>query len=680
MKMKYFVMAGLSLIIYFGAVHSSIASEGVSGMPFEAMTSTNIEQLIDGYMEERIGEENGAPGAAVIVVKDNKVLLKKGYGFADIEKQMKVDPDRTLFRVGSVTKTFTAAAVMQLVEQGKIELTADIQNYLGGIEIENSFNTPVTVHHLLTHTSGLAPMTDSMPYEDLSIFIPLESYIELRKPVVVREPGTSFAYDNYAYNLLGYIVERVSGQSYEEYMMEYIFEPLAMKNTYSVMREGLLLDLAKGYEGNNSISPYSMEPSELPSGGMITTAEDMGHFLNAQLNGGIYEDRVLWDDASITHMFDFQSSIHSDYPDASYGYENWLISEDKKGHHIVVKGGDIPGYSSFMMLLPEHRFGVFMVFNNLVSAAVEGRQWNKLFMDHYSSDIVPDRPEFLQHSRNDLKRLEGLYSDLRVYVVQTNVSATGNGELTVTDASGKRKLKQIEPLLFIDEEGEMLAFKEEVDGSIRYMKYRNPVSYSKKYISSFSDVEVNSQYLPFIEQMESMGIMKGRGNGQFQPREVTTRAEWTVLIGRILGIEAIALDESSKFLDTSGHWAELEIGAVTATGVIQGGTEGYFYPNQELTRQQAAEMLVPAILAAAPMILPEDISERVSLIFLADMKENEESPYTKTLVAAGLTGLDVALDEKGAYLFRPADPFTRQEAAVWINQFIHLYIQMLSES
>src|SRR5690606_24326896 len=138
---------------------------------------------------------------------------------------------------------------------GKIGLTADIQNYLGGIEIENSFNTLVTVHHLLTHTSGLAPMTDSMPYEDLSIFIPLESYIELRKPVVVREPGTSFAYDNYAYNLLGYIVERVSGQSYEEYMMEYIFEPLAMKNTYSVMREGLLLDLAKGYEGNNSISP-----------------------------------------------------------------------------------------------------------------------------------------------------------------------------------------------------------------------------------------------------------------------------------------------------------------------------------------------------------------------------------------------------------------------------------------
>lgn len=629
-------------------------------MSMKQNTLRDIEQFTDEYMKERIGGENGAPGAAVVVVKNNDVLLKKGYGYAHIEKQMKVDPDRTLFRIGSVTKTFTAGAVMQLVEQGKIDLHADIMQYLDRFEMENPFHVPVTTHHLLTHTSGFAATPDSIPNEDLSIFVPLPSYIQSRKPVVVREPGTSFMYDNFAYNLLGYIIEQVSGKSYEQYMQEHLFKPLKMNHTHTVMREELLHELAEGYDGNTSIFPYTMEPSVLPAGGMITTAENMGHFLSAQLNGGVYEDQVLWNDATVSQMFQFQSSIHPRYPDAGYGYENWLIDEHKKAQYMVSKGGDIPGYSALMILLPEHQLGVFIVFNKLVSAALEGRQWNKRFMDHYFPATNPERLIIVRNSKEELERFEGTYTDLRLYVIQSHVTATGNGELTISDTTGKRKVKQLDPLLFIDDEGEMLAFKEELDGSILFMKYRNPVSYSKKYVSTLFDIDANSEYLPFIERMESMGMIEGRSDGQFQPEAAATRAEWTAFIGKILGMEATDLEEVFASMDMADHWAE--------------------QADDTLTREQAAHMLMSAIFAIAPFILPEDLAETAKNLHLADAEMTLSSANITALIAAGLTGPDVTIEEDGRYVFRPNEPFTRQEAAVWMNQFINLYVQMMSES
>lgn len=342
-----------------------------------------LEKLLDQFMNEKVGEDKEAPGGAVVVVQDGRIVLSKGYGYADLNKKTAVNPERTLFRIGSVTKTFTAAAIMQLVEQGKLDLHEDIHKYLGGMKLNNPFLQPVTIHHLLTHTSGFQVTVEKKEdiYEDLSMNIPLKEFIEGKKPPVVREPGTAYMYDNYAYNLLGLIIANVTGMSYQQYMEEHVLKPLKMNNAQITITKEVLPYLATGYEADNSpIAPYMLTPAESPDGGMLTTAENVGHFMIAQLNGGAYEGNRLWSEDSLALMHQYHSSISKEYPDTTYGYENLLQPGKNNGQLVISKGGDVPGYSSFVYMLPNQKFGVFVTFNKLISSAYALRDWNELFM------------------------------------------------------------------------------------------------------------------------------------------------------------------------------------------------------------------------------------------------------------------------------------------------------------
>ena len=200
---------------------------------------TELEAFLDGVMTAHLNDKNVA-GATVAVVRDGEIFFAKGYGYADWGRSTPVDPERTLFRIGSVSKLFTWTAVMQLAEQRKLHLQADVNSYID-FEIPEGYDEPITLTHLLTHTPGFEDRGFGLWASTADDIEPMGDWLAANIPARVRPPGVHAAYSNYGTALAGYIVERVSGVSWEEYLEQNIFEPLGME--YASARQPLSSDL-----------------------------------------------------------------------------------------------------------------------------------------------------------------------------------------------------------------------------------------------------------------------------------------------------------------------------------------------------------------------------------------------------------------------------------------------------
>src|SRR5215472_7255034 len=170
-----------------------------------ALTREDLEAYFDGFFPDTLARADIA-GAVVVVVKDGKVLLEKGYGFSDIKTRAPVDPSRTLFRPGSISKLFTWTAVMQLVEQGKIDLDRDVNDYLD-FQIPASFPKPITMRNLMTHTAGFEEHYKGVGIDDPARLLPLRTALIVSLPSRIYPPGEVSAYSNYGAALAGYIVQ-----------------------------------------------------------------------------------------------------------------------------------------------------------------------------------------------------------------------------------------------------------------------------------------------------------------------------------------------------------------------------------------------------------------------------------------------------------------------------------------
>ena len=249
------------------------------------ISSGGFESFVDGEFKTNM-EKYHIPGAVISIVKDGKVILSKGYGYADIEKKTIVNPGKTLFRIGSLTKLFTATSVMQLVEEGKIDLNEDVNTYLNDFQIKNSYKTPVTMTELLTHTAGI----DDDSIGDLSRtsykIIPISTFLKKRMLSVIREPGTYIQYSSYGIALAACVAEKVTGKSCYENITDRILQPLGMSDTtFDLNAQGL----AQGYVYDvNRLSKQSIGGyfNLYPVGGISSTAKDMSSFMIAHLNKG----------------------------------------------------------------------------------------------------------------------------------------------------------------------------------------------------------------------------------------------------------------------------------------------------------------------------------------------------------------------------------------------------------
>src|SRR5262245_35491200 len=257
--------------------------------PALALTKEDFETFLDALIPSQLQNRNIA-GAVVSVVKDGNVLFRKGYGYADVEAKRPVLPDQTLFRPGSISKLFTATAVMQLVEQGKLDLDRDVNDYLD-FPIPKTYPEPMTLRQLLTHTSGFEETLKNLFVAHESDMKPLRTYLVNQMPARIFPPGKVPSYSNYGFTLAGYIVERVSGEKFEHYVTNHILQPLRMINSTfdQPLPPQLAPQISKAYL-NASKKPRDFEfVQAAPAGALSTTAADMSRFMLAFLQNGSVE-------------------------------------------------------------------------------------------------------------------------------------------------------------------------------------------------------------------------------------------------------------------------------------------------------------------------------------------------------------------------------------------------------
>ena len=329
-----------------------------------AETQTTLDTAaIDAYIENHIAEHQ-IPGLALSIVHNDEIVYTQGYGVAGPDGSP-VTPG-TPFILGSTSKSFTALAIMQLVEAGEIELDVPVQTYLPWFTMADLERAEqITVRHLLAQTSGLSgPVSDKdLVNTDVSEAA-LETHIrELANYNLARTPGESHEYNNTNYDILGLIVQTVSGGSFEDYIEEHIYGPLEMTNSYTSKTEAQANGLAVGHTyffGSPRVSadaPYSRR--KLPSGFLISSAEDLGHYLIAQLNGGHYGETQILSPENMALMH--QPAVETLNKGVSYafGWRTNLV----EGEPAIRHGGDTSSSHSNLSFSPTRGWGVAIVMN-----------------------------------------------------------------------------------------------------------------------------------------------------------------------------------------------------------------------------------------------------------------------------------------------------------------------------
>jgi CubicO group peptidase (beta-lactamase class C family) len=347
-----------------------------------ALTKADVDAWLDGFMPNALTQGDIA-GAAVVVVKDGSILTQRGYGYADLAAHEPMDPDRTLLRVGSVSKLFTWTALMQLVERGEVELDADINTYLD-FRIPDRDGKPITVRDVMTHTPGFEEQLKGAltydPADAQSFEVLLKRWIPRR----IFAPGTMPAYSNYATALAAYVVQRVSGTPFDNYMDAHVLGPLGM--TSSTFRQPLPSDLhprmAKGYATASSPERPFEIVGLAPAGALSAPASDIAKFMIAHLEQGRFGDVSILEPRTIRLMHDTPLTILPRVERMLLGF--W--EANYKGRRVIAHGGDTQWFHSDLRLFIDDGVGVFVTFNSMGKgiAAIEQRiELFERFADRY---------------------------------------------------------------------------------------------------------------------------------------------------------------------------------------------------------------------------------------------------------------------------------------------------------
>jgi len=319
------------------------------------LTKADADAWLDGFMQQTLAQGDIA-GAVVVIVKDGQVLTQRGFGYADVAARQKVDPANTMFRIGSISKLFTWTAVMQLIEQGKIDLDADVNRYLD-FQIPPFAGQPITMRNIMTHRSGFDDaFKGGIKYS--GTVPPLGEVVKRMLPERVFAPGTTPAYSNYAAAVAGYIVERVSGVSFEDYVDRNIFQHLGM--THSTFRQPLppqfVPFMSKGYpQASVDAKPYELV-SVPPAGAAASSGADMAKFMIAHLDQGA--GLMQPETAQLMHTPAYAAVPGTNRMALGF-YEQQINGRSAIGH-----GGDLNNFHSYLWLLPRENVGLFVSMNS----------------------------------------------------------------------------------------------------------------------------------------------------------------------------------------------------------------------------------------------------------------------------------------------------------------------------
>lgn len=452
----------------------SAAQEGA-----KPLTAADLETFLDGIIETQLQNHN-VPGVSISVVKDGRVLLAKGYGKADVAEDKPVDPYRTLFRPGSIAKLFTWTAVMQLVEQGKLDLTADVNTYLTDFQIPDDGYGPITLRDILTHTPGLEDGGFGYLFtDDPANIMPLSESLPKHMPARVRAPFTHASYSNWATALAGHIVATVSGVPFNDYVQQNILDPLGMRYATFVepLPERLAPYMSEGYRYQNGV--YKPQKFEIiasfgPAGALSASADDMAKFMIAHLQNGEYQGRRILraDTAELMHS---QLQTHDPWiPGSAHGFYETHVN----GYRIIGHGGDTIYFHSDLWLLKDQNVGVYVSYN-----ASNGRAREELlnaFMDRYfpgggAQDLEPpaDFAERAARYAGTYRINRHNYSTLEkalTGIAEIPITATEDNTLVMSTPFGDTQWVEVGPNHFLEIGGESkLAFGADENGDITYL-------------------------------------------------------------------------------------------------------------------------------------------------------------------------------------------------------------------
>ncbi|NIB38068.1 beta-lactamase family protein [Pseudomaricurvus alkylphenolicus] len=346
----------LFLTLWLVSVVVAAASTGSLDSP------QRLEAFIDGLIEPRMKEEHLA-SVSVSIVHRGELILSKAYGYSDIEQQKPADPERTLFRPGSISKLFTWIAVMQLVEQGKLDLDRDVNQYLKSFQIRDRFpSDPITLRHLMTHTPGFEDggLGYLQPTE-VDRILPLSEAMQKYQPQRILPPGRQVSYSNYGTALAGLIVANVSGLNYQEYVRRHIFEPLNMqRSTFIEPLPAHLIDdmaIAYAYEGGDFVPhPFEIISNFAPAGAMSATADDLARFMMAMLRYGKFGERRILQEVTAKTLLERAFSTDSRLPGMALGFYESIVN----GYRLVGHGGDTDFFHSDLALDFQNQLGIFI--------------------------------------------------------------------------------------------------------------------------------------------------------------------------------------------------------------------------------------------------------------------------------------------------------------------------------
>jgi len=438
---------------------SAEARDGRVSPSAPAMVKSDVDVWLDGYMPYAL-KRGDAAGAVVVVVKDGQVLTQRGFGYADVKARWPVDPETTLFRQASVSKLFTWTAVMQMVEQGKIDLDRDVNAYLD-FKIPAYAGKPVTMRNLLTHTGGFDEVQRELNSYNPKGVPPLGHMLKRSLPKRIYAPGSTPAYSNYGTALAAYVVERVSGVPFNTYVEQRIFTPAGMvRSSFRQPLPAALSPLmASGYKlGSGKPGPFEMS-NLAPAGGLTASGADMGRFMIAHLNNG----GALLKPATAAQM---HGTISRAIP-ALNGMALGFYEQNINGRKAISHAGDSVNFHSQLWLFPKENVGIYMSMNAAGTQNVSGPIRSYLFeafADRYfpfeQRDGRVDAATAREHARmmvgtyNKTRRLETSFLKAMELSGQVKITLDRDGGIVFSASSGlggqARKWVEIEPFVWRD--------------------------------------------------------------------------------------------------------------------------------------------------------------------------------------------------------------------------------------
>ncbi len=454
-------------------------------------TVGDLEAFSDEFFNQYM-KQYQIPGGAVVIVQGNKILFEKGYGYSNLEEKVAFDVEKTSFSIASITKTFTAIAMMKLVEEGKIDLDKDILTYIPTLKMDNPYKEKVTVRQLLTHTSGIdSSYTEDLSYEEIDNNEPhyLLDLLNKRGIKVVSRPGQFVEYSSYGTVVLGAIVEEVGGISCASYIEQNILKPLNMQQTKLLSPD---YNRTKGYRYNGKciteaelIGYFKM----YPEGGLVSTIEDMAHYIQMLLGEGSYEGNIILDTALLKQMFMTQASFDEVLPGMGYGFAEYMSQGVRAIGHA---GYSIDGTLSEVVIYPQYNIGTFIVVNQGSNNNIQ-EEFRKAFISRYlkNEDLIDKKfaseEENEEHIVKAHKNVTGIYrfsdysksnihkgntfgmGEIKVEQIDdTTILMSGNDDFTFEPY--KKEAVYIGDLTYkVNDEEEVIVFREDRQGNIAYM-------------------------------------------------------------------------------------------------------------------------------------------------------------------------------------------------------------------